>query len=396
MRIIRLTITLAAALLSMAVTARLPAQVYYPKPHEAEGLYQPLVDPEMFNPDYQFFQTVDYDPFHGTREYNTGFFGGYDRVFLWMSRPDAEQSYTEGDFTWGNRYEYGYMTDEHHGWLFTHWRLGNPGASDNLRVERLNRLNEDDIIGQIPPDVDPGDLTFPVQDRNNHEFDAIYPPVEPLGRDYILRDSLNAGDLSSFEVNKTFRLQPYHNGSVLEPFFGARYVSFRDFTYNDQYIGPFDTNFGTPLTPTLVVAETLIRQNDRVNNDMFGGQLGFRYFYNLQRWQWSNETRFFAMQNFQNQRSSTLFVTTGYGDIGLGEEPIAERRTEVVTYAHNAEFVFGIDVRAAASYQVTRDFNLRVGFEYMHFGSGIWRGPATTQNQDLILAGVTMGFELNR
>ena len=41
---------------------------------------------------------------------------------------------------------------------------------------------------------------------------------------------------------------------------------------------------------------------------------------------------------------------------------------------HNAEFVFGMEVRVDAAYRVTRDLSLRFGFEFLDFGKGIGRG----------------------
>ena len=54
-------------------------------------------------------------------------------------------------------------------------------------------------------------------------------------RGYRLQDTLNQGDLTSFELNKTIRLKPRHYGSVVEPFIGVRYMKFNDLTRDDDY-----------------------------------------------------------------------------------------------------------------------------------------------------------------
>ncbi len=52
----------------------------------------------------------------------------------------------------------------------------------------------------------------------------------------MLGDSLNVGSYSSFEVNKTFRMEPYRYGGILEPLVGLRYSQFKDYSLNQNYI----------------------------------------------------------------------------------------------------------------------------------------------------------------
>ena len=111
---------------------------------------QPFIEPMAFNPDFQFFAPAEVDTFGGGPEPHTGWFATYDRARIWVSRPDFEPSYTEGDFTWGNRFDVGYMTEEDHGWLFSFTHIDGPVAFDILPVERINVWNPLDEPNGIP------------------------------------------------------------------------------------------------------------------------------------------------------------------------------------------------------------------------------------------------------
>ena len=41
-------------------------------------------------------------------------------------------------------------------------------------------------------------------------------------------DSINQLKMTSFELNKIWRLKPYHNGTILEPIVGYRYFKTKD------------------------------------------------------------------------------------------------------------------------------------------------------------------------
>ena len=56
--------------------------------------------------------------------------------------------------------------------------------------------------------------------------------------------------------------------------------------------------------------------------------------------------------------------------------------------SHNAEFVFGMELRFDAAYRLTRDISMRGGAEFMDFGQGIGRGiDIRDNNQDVIMFG---------
>ena len=348
--------------------------------------YQPFIDPAYFNPDFQFFAPAEVSAYSGGEPPNIGFYVDYDRFFINVTRPEGEPSLFsgfQGDFTWGNRYEIGYMTEEDTGWQLVHWNLSGPSkyATPTFQ-ERLDVFNDDDD----PPD-DPDPI---LQDRNP--------------RWYILYDSVNTAKFGSLEVNKTWRRKEFHNGTIFEPLVGLRYMNFQDRYRRDDYTrfdetpppGPPPPGQPNPAVPNVEGEwEQLTRERAKFENAMFGGQLGFRYFGQRGHWLLSAELRAFAMQNFQTLNNTLLIRQTRY--TAFNGDPEIELNFREEGYVGANEFVFGGEIRAEASYELTRDINIRFGGIFMDLATGIGRGNTIqTNNQDVQMAGLTFGFTVNR
>jgi hypothetical protein len=253
----------------------------------ASAEFGPLfIEPDYFDPDLQFFAPADIDYFGDPAEATTGWFFTYDRMYVAVSRPDNGPRPWDLDQTWGNRFDIGYMTEENGGWLFSTTHIDGPtGEAASAKAS-----------------------------------------------------------LSSFELNKVFRLEPtFHNGHI-EPFLGVRIVKF--------------TDYGVPPIPL----------GDTIENNMVMGQLGIRGWKNIGRWKVSTDIRSFNGVNFQ-------WYTTEDFDT----------------------FVPAGEVRAEAQYNFTRDIALRVGYEFLYFGEGIARNNNLFNNkEELTIHGVTFGFTINR
>ena len=355
-------------------------------------VYHPFAEPLEFNPDWQFFAPVDVDSLMelpSRKRANTGWFGTYDRLYTWVSRPEVEQSRADGDFTWGNRYDLGFMTDDRSGWLFSMKHIGGPGVYNTIYQERINRVNVDDTGPTDPTPVQP------FLDANDSQIGT---------RVYILGDSLNVAGLSSFEINKTWRREPYRYGGVIEPMMGLRYTSFKDYALNQSYNRSLALISAPGTVSTTTDVETLISNETTIRNDMFGGQLGARYFNYYKRWTLSSELRAFGMQNFQNRSFRQRSETTEYDGIDIGSEVVATDYTSGSGFVEssNSEFVVGFEARAEAAYQVTKYFSIRGGVDVLNFAKGIWRGAnpgfgnINEHSQDVQMAGFTFGLTLNR
>jgi hypothetical protein len=369
-----------ACLTAMVVVATLTTPTFAQR-------FQPFIDPDYFEPDLQFFAPAEAEEYGGEPQMRVGWYGGYDRMFIYVSRPRGEQSYTEGDFTWGNRYDIGYMTAENHGWSFSAMHVDGPNASNTTLVERLNRWVEPD---------DPANPTtvFPAVDRNDGFT---------LERTYNQKESVNMANLTGFELNKTFRLEPLHQGSIFEPFLGFRYNKFRDTTRRDAYERFDDEGNPVPNLPDPNVAlddatiERFTINQWSITNNMVGGQLGFRWYKRQSRWLLDSEFRAFALQNFQSMQYYTRAETTMYDGAGTGSETVLVINDKDVRYDHDAEFVWGMEIRAQAAYELTRDVSIRGGMNLLDYGVGIGRGNNFTRNsEDLLMVGFTFGITVNR
>jgi hypothetical protein len=372
-------------------------------------LLNPFIEPFAFDSDYQFFAPAESDFLDSEIEPNVGWYATYDRCWLFVTRPEQEQSRTQGDFTWGNRVDLGYMTEEDHGWLVSFMHINGPSEFNVLTQERINvvqggdetTISEDTIILRGNPNAvtDPPNQTLPLRDLNDRATGE---------RNYRLQDSLNNAKLNSFEFNKTFRLSPRHYGSIVEPFLGFRYFGFEDYFQRDVY-SRFDLTTGQLLYTTAfflvfpppdfdnIGVEQLDRVHARFRNDMFGGQLGVRWYKQKSRWNLSGEVRAFAVQNFQSLNTTFFTERTIYDGGGPDSTVQVVLYEQTKTSANASEFVFGTEVRAEAAYELTRFIQLRAGMQFMDFGRGIGRGGNILDNdQDVILVGATFGVAVNR
>jgi hypothetical protein len=213
-------------------------------------------------------------------------------------------------------------------------------------------------------------------------------------------DTENQMDYDSYELNKTWRMEPYHYGGILEPFVGVRWMrlvdanGFMDYqssAENPPLIGP---NFEDAELVTVTGATT--------ENELIGPQLGFRYFKTQHRYVFSTDFRVFCGGNFQCSKSQALSSLEIYDGTGVGAEviQIISNSTEPI-YARNEEFFVGFDVRAELGYQITKMIQIRGGFQLIDIARGVWRGgdgtlvPGGSTDQNYLMVGATMGINLN-
>ena len=399
MSISQWTTRLASLVAVLIVATVASAQHHGPARAYHDQMYQPYIDMHAFDPDYQFFAPAELDDFGNGWQAKTGWFGKYDRTYLFMTRPELEQSFEQMDPAWGHRFQLGYMTSDNHGWFVEGTDLNSPNKGIRKLFERVDRFNDDDDPNQDNNQGGGGgggnqqdDAVFPVDDRNDPETDSrVFRSVQ----------SVNFGTLSGFELNKTFRLKRFHNGSYLEPFLGVRYHIFNDFHRRDSY-RRLDDVMGT-LIPTIPQPNTtdnieeIIISRSNWENHMIGAQMGVHWYKQIPRWQLSSDLRFFAAQNFQslNQRTDTDYYL--YASVAQGADINAVHSIVDTNFNNNDEFVWGLDVRAEAAYELTRDISLTCGFQVVHYVQGIARGnQANFNEEDLTLAGLTFGLQVNR
>ncbi|QDV12114.1 hypothetical protein CA51_19900 [Rosistilla oblonga] len=361
-----------------------------------------------FDTDFRWFETAynaDIEELSPKHRANHGWYATFDRAYMMVNRSETEASYTQGDYGWGNRLDFGYMGDDDRGWAMTYWSLTGPNVFDIDVEYRANVINTEDPqlpSAETPEVFDEYGQLLPRRDRDNHEY---------LERIYEVKDSLNVIEMKGFELNRTWRLESYRKGGLLEPMIGLKYVKIRDHTENDTYNVQPGLAQQADGTFAELIQESFNEQIDLNENEMYGGQFGFRYIKFYNRFTNSLDLRAFAMQNFQNNAYINRTTDTYY-DIALqgeidGEIAFDDSRHDTV-YAHGSEFVFGFDVRAESSLQLTRDINLRAGVQVIDFAQGILRGQVRNPNgtslvgstavndQNVWLVGYTFGLTINR
>lgn len=358
----------------------------------ADSGYHPFSEPMDFDPDWQLFapiQLQDLEDLTARQRSPYGFYLTYDRVYTGVSRPENSGSSYIMDATWGNRWDFGWMNRQESGWSFSYQVVTGPNVYNGYEQLRLNGVTDDDE----------NDLTDPFLPT------ALGNDPYTLQRTYDVKQSVNVGDFSGFEANKTWRLAPYRYGGILEPLIGLRYAQFKDTARSDEY-NTFLVE--DPLDPTTIIGEGEILFNDLVftRNDMILGQLGFRYFKHWRRFTMSSDFKVFAGHNFQTQEITQLVTTATYPlDVAIGDTPTfdGDHTGTTFTSRKNNMTPVGFDLRTEGSFRATQYLDLRVGFQLLYFGQGVWRGATLSSggnqfdtNQHLVMPGLTFGFAINR
>lgn len=374
----------------------------------------PVADPLQFDPDFRWFEPIydmDLADMKPKKRANTGWFATYDRLNLYGSRPELEdnsQGLESGlDSGWGHRYEIGFMLpDEDNGWLFS-WVDNDVGEFFSVRKERGNRFNEDELDG---------DATNPAPPFG---FEAIPGISNNRGFNYRFVDekrSENVIDFDSYELSKTWRMEPYHYGGILEPMVGFRWFRIDDTNVRQNFISSNDASqialaaaAGVTLVDTYgAAAEQMTTDQAFTENEAITGQIGFRYFKFFDRFTFATDFKVFSGANFQssfNNRHVEAVIYDGTDTIEEGDEVsrILYSETDRV-YTRNEEFFLGFDVRGELGYQLSRAVTVRAGFQLIDVARGLWRGGdldnsvvrGGDNDQDYLMVGGTFGITLNR
>jgi hypothetical protein len=237
------------------------------------GMVQPQIPLNYFDPDWQFFAPADVSTFGGYPEPNVGFFFSYDRLYWNVQRSETDAAPYEGDFTWGNRIDFGYMMEEDHGWLITAFHLDGP-----------NDYGDTNIFTRADTNGDGNDeLVTQTTSRNNGAFDDV-------------------------EVNKTFRWKPVGKNYIIEPLFGARFMKFYDYDFDSELVQEID-NMGE------IVSQRAAGVGERIENNILGGQLGVRIHHQIERWTTAVESKFLPAINYQFYETEDYSEFTIYGQV---------------------------------------------------------------------------------
>ena len=270
-----------------------------------------------------------------------------------------------GDFTYAGRFEIGHVNEDGNGWLVAHMSVRNPNstiiqATETMDGGSISTLGDDEI----------GDFNF----------------------------TLNSARYWSVELNRIFRLEPYKNGVVVEPFLGVKYIEFKDFAEDGEFLtttaeidGELDDE-GIPTETISVSGDTILRANSVTENNLLGGLFGMRIHRRRARWVLSSEIRALILSNFQkHSRRERLdsFIQEDDGDAVVEISRTTEER-------NFNELVAGGELRAQAAFEISRDVSIRFTFDLIHLGQGVARGFGDDNNEQLTMYGGSVGFSVNR
>lgn len=368
--------------------------------HQDNSDFSNLYDP-LCEVDANWFEPIDCEcPVE--RPLNSGWFFGYSRMHINISRPrnqpqtlfwdpgagasvlpsiftGNESSEYDGDWAWGNRFDFGWTSEDGTGLWFVARKLDDP----------KRRLDYDNI------------------DINNDESNRF--DGEQWGPTFV---TLNGFSMWAFEANKVWRLDPTPKGAIMEPFFGPRYMKVRDHSdRNDVFrVTPFDVFGPTGPANTTEIERLSFNYRQSVittDNDLFGGQFGMRTRWRRGRWQITSDLRALAFWNHQiretigdNEIQQQDFTATYNAAGNIVGNPAAvggvlQVTDQNTTYESHNTFVYGGELNVQAAFEITNGFAAVMSSEMMALGDGIGRGYTGTDDS-LVLLGFSFGFTINR
>ena len=339
------------------------------------------------------------------RPLNSGWFFGYSRMNLRVSRPrvvtnptfgpvpginptlrsiyqeTGDPSDYAGDWAWGNRFDFGWVSEQGSGLWFVARKLDSP--SERVLYDNID-LNLDEGL------------------RLDNE------PWGPTSA------TINGLRMWGFEMNKIWRLANTANGTVMEPFVGPRYVKLRDHADRTDIYTDISEQLNFPLLQgpnfdDLRYVHFNYQVADRVtDNNLFGGQFGMRSRWRRGRWQITSDVRGLAFWNHQVRETRTdneiqrePFVANYNGDgelTGFGQiagTAVVQDFQQITTHDTNNTFVYGGELHLEAAFELTQGFAITLGGEIIAFADGIGRGIEGVDDS-LVMTGFSLGFTLNR
>lgn len=171
------------------------------------------------------------------------------------------------------------------------------------------------------------------------------------GQDVLVGNPmLTSTRFANVEVNKVFR-QRLKRGGWLEPYLGFRFVNLSDSTIEDVSLP----------------GDVALRFKQNVTNNAFGLNVGGSYVNRRGRYRNEFDVAVAVTYNNQNYFATDLtFSETG--------------NTVLESYYTGNAFVPVLDLNYELAYNLTRDFGLRGGVQFMWLWDGMARANTLTQN----------------
>jgi len=403
--------------------------------------YQPLTNVENLEMDYDWHRPLHEEDFSDGRGPRTGLFFAYDRMYMNVSRPHEaidhmnyeiqpafndgiffgggpqtgrlaadESTNFKGDWTYGNRFELGYMTEGNSGWMFTAWKMDNPETrrvEDNIRrneiVDEGGEIVNRPALGPVFIVPAPGSIEL-LRSEVGGVTRAIDLLHRPIGDTFI---TLNGMNYYAFDLNRVWRWKPFNRGLVVESFGGPKYVRIRDHSDRADYFQERTfVNSGILVDGTRLQPEydAYVRQDVYTDNDLWGGQFGVRTLLRRGRWLLTSDVRGHLFNNYRSrERVQSAEIGARNFSYTFSETSVTITPTDTTgidfrsqTFNDESErFVYGGELRLEGAFDVTEYISIRGGLQVLAFADGIGRGVTRT-DEALTAGGVTFGFTINR
>ncbi len=312
-----------------------------------------FVSDQLMNYDMQMFAPVDYNMLSDEPKPPTGVFFTYDRTTGGLTAPESTTVFGQGapnfnHTVWGNRFEFGFMTEDDCGWTAT-----------------INRMEGSQFIGGRTENMD-----TPMQ---------------------------MAAKFQSYELNRVFR-QRLRNGGYFEPYIGARYAYVQDETRQDIFTDAFGLN-----DPLITDTGRFLQESQ---NNLFGGTLGARMFRQTGRWTVSGNVATFLAYNKQTYYASDVIFDEDFS-AGIVVErakegstfvPVGECRIDLA-YHLTRDIAFRVGGQVQYFFEgLDRANSLPTLFNPNSIQSGVlpFNPLVSVEDQDMAVFTATFGLEWKR
>jgi hypothetical protein len=369
----------------------------------------PFIEPDTFKSDLQFFAPAEIDDYSGPPQPNVGFYFQYQYMTMALGRPRFRTAPGAAptdffpltpvnstlnqvtidqngimDIAVGNRWNFGWVSDDGMGWHGAIMSLRSPNVKDETPFRMTN--------------------------------------FQPW---HEVRSTMNDQTYQSYEINRSLFRSTGQYGGIFEPFVGVRYHRIQD-----------DTEFRS--TSSILVDSSLFEENwlqaTKVSNEIFTGQIGFRHTRRSGHWQFASECKFFAGNNYQRHEGNAyenfkIYTASAGGGTNttpvIGKEgfidtevPYANNEFSTRKFVKNEELFWGGQLDLDANYQITKYISFNVGSTFLLSNGAVGRSRLATygittfgqrpanflsgsdfiqNNNDYIrLGGVNFGININR
>lgn len=328
------------------------------------------------------------------RVYDLGRFGQF------FNFNSLDTSFMETEWVQGNRYEGGYMYDQH-GWLFS---IAHARQYHQTLLAQNVTVAFNDPLGVASSYIDTNGDGIQEDVNGNGIFGNSTPNNVDTDGDFILDAYAgpDAGDLvqipivfgnalvnnqtrfTTMELMHLVRWDRMHSGATVEWMAGLRFINLTD-------------EFSFRGTNGTAIFDSLFFLN-RINNYLLGPQIGIRANHQSGAWKMGVEARGVAAVNFQNARLGGNFV---------GITPDV-RSTTFDSATTDEEFSAVGELRLDVGYQISKAVSLRMGYTGI-FISDIGRASRRVtyslpnmeitngnKNDGFFINGFNFGVEINR